>query len=337
MKRFGNLFEQITDSGNLFEAHRNARKGKTHYGEVQAVDNDLLYYLPKLQRMLTEDEYEVSPYEIFIKDDRGKKRQLYKLPYFPDRIVQHAIMQVVEPIWKATLIKDTHQAIKGRGVHSCLRRVKEAVQKDKMLYCLQIDIKSYYPSINNDKLKQVLRKKIKCKPTLNLLDKLVDSCEGVPIGNYISQYFGNLYLNQLDHYVKEVLRVRHYYRYCDDLLLLSNDSRELHSIRRIIQMELEKLGLEIKENHQVYRITERRGVDCLGYVVFPDKVKLRKRIGYAYFRAVRESLYQDNKDKITAYEGWLKHCNGKGLKKAAKRLRRRIIKERKKRGKACIK
>lgn len=313
MKRYGNLFERIISIDNLYEAHRNARKGKRHYEEVQAVEAKLDYYMQKLCIMLASGAYKVSPYATFEKNDRGKARTLYKLPYFPDRIIQHAIMQVVEPIWKATLIPDTHQAIKGRGVHSCLARVEHAVQRQGMQYCLQIDIKSYYPSICNVRLKQVLRHKIKCRPTLELLDSIVDSCEGIPIGNYISQYFGNLYLSKLDHLIKEVYRVRYYFRYCDDLILLGNCSAELHQLRRIVQLELEALGLRIKENYQVYRITPKRGVDCLGYLVYHRCTKVRRRIGLSYFRAVRRGRVAS----LSSYEGWLQHCRAHGLRTAA--------------------
>lgn len=113
---------------NIRLAHKNARKGKTAYPEVKMVDADITKYCYEIQRLLTTKEFTTAEYEMFVKKDKGKLREIYKLPYFPDRIVQHAIMQVVEPIWRGTLIADTYQSIKGRGVHKVLPKVIRAVQ-----------------------------------------------------------------------------------------------------------------------------------------------------------------------------------------------------------------
>ena len=129
MKRYGNLFKDIVDIDNIKLAHKNASKRKKHYTEVKMVDSDIDYYCKLIQDMLVNKTYTVSEYKIKHKKDKNKIRKLYILPYFPDRIIQHAIMQVVEPIWKKSLINDTFQSIKGRGVHKAKKRVEEAVQK----------------------------------------------------------------------------------------------------------------------------------------------------------------------------------------------------------------
>ena len=152
--------------------------------------------------MLVNKTFKNSKYETFIKNDKGKRREIYKLPYYPDRIIHHAIVQVVEPIWKKTLIADTYQSIKGRGLHKAIRKIQRNVRmSDKKLYYLKMDINKYYPSIQNDKLMQLIRRKIKCKDTPQLIDEIVDSTIGVPIGNYLTQYFGNIYLNSVNHEV----------------------------------------------------------------------------------------------------------------------------------------
>lgn len=279
------------------------------------VDRDEDLFMNTLKDLLDNKEFKCGEYSSFIKSDRGKERVIHKLPYYPDRIVQHAILQVLEPIWKKTLIDHTFQAIKGRGVHLCLKHVKRAVQEDGMSYCLEIDIKKFYPSIDNEILKDVLSKKIKCKDTLNILYEIVDGSEGVPIGNYISQYFGNLYLSELDHYIKEVLRVRHYYRYCDDLIVLSNDKAELREVLKYTKKWLKSVKLEIKENRQVFKITDRRGVGCLGYVVYKDKIKLRRNIVTEFESSVNSMVRSGkiNLNTLGSYYGWIKHTESSAL------------------------
>ena len=110
MKRIGNLYHLIYDIENIKLAHENARKGKAHYKEVKLVDSDVDYYCNLIHEMLVNKTFVNSPYEVFTKVDKGKEREIYKLPYFPDRIVHHAILQVLEPIWKKTFINNTYQS-----------------------------------------------------------------------------------------------------------------------------------------------------------------------------------------------------------------------------------
>lgn len=308
MKRYGNLYHKIVDIENLKLAHKNARKGKVKYKEVIEVDNNIDFYIDQLHEILTNGTYRCSEYKRFIKKDSGKEREIFKVPYFPDRIVQHAILQVIEPIWKKTLIVDTFQAIKGRGVHKCKRKVEYAVQVLGNKYCLQMDVKKFYPSISNKVLKETVRRKIKCKSTLMLLDSIIEGHEGVPIGNYISQYFGNLVLSDIDHYCKEVLKTKHYFRYCDDILVISNDKEHLHQVRKEITRLLNNKGLEVKENYQVYKISKKRGVDCFGFNVHNKTTRLRKSIAKSFGEAVSKP---DADTKIPAYYGWIKHLPNK--------------------------
>ena len=308
MKRVGNLYDKIYDIDNIREAHRNARKRKTHYKEVKEVDADVDKYCYEIQAMLRDRTFVNGQYEIFKKIEKGKEREIYKLPYFPDRIVHHAIMQVLEPIWKKTLIADTYQSIKGRGIHKAKNKIQQLLRKYKIQYALKMDIKKFYPSIDNEILKQILRKKLKCKDTLWLLDTIVDSTQGVPIGNYLSQYFGNLYLTYVDHEVKEKLGVRHYFRYCDDIVVLDNSKERLHSIRVDMASRVAKLKLMLKNNYQVQRIDDR-GLDFLGYRMFHKYTLLRTRVANGLKRA-------DRIESLASYNGWVVSSSGYNLAKS---------------------
>lgn len=313
MKRFGNLFERIIDIDNIKLAHKNARKGKTHYTEVKMVDADVEKYCLQIKEQLGAKTFTTSEYERFIKHDKGKTREIYKLPYFPDRIVQHALMQIVEPIWRGTLIADTYQSIKGRGIHKCLPKVKYAVQADKVKYYMQLDVKKFYPSINNEIMKTIVRRKIKCKDTLWLVDDIIDSCDGIPIGNYVSQYLGNMYLSKLDHIMKENQRVKHYYRYCDDILILHDDKHYLHKLLLVVKKELSDVGLKLKDNYSINKITNKDGIDFLGYVTYPQKTLIRKTIK-------RNAIKKYSNKNYHSYDGWLLHCNGHNLQRTLRRI-----------------
>lgn len=182
------------------------------------VDEDPEKYLGQLQEMLLNKTYNTSEYVTFIKHDSGKDREIFKLPYFPDRICQWAILQVIEPYLVKNFIKNTYSAIPGRGIHLALHDIDQAVQHDVpgTQYCLKIDARKYYPSINHDILKKKYRRLFKDDDLLWLLDEIIDSTPGdtgIPIGNYLSQYSGNFYLSSFDHWMKEVKHVKYYYRY----------------------------------------------------------------------------------------------------------------------------
>ena len=237
MKRYGNLYPKVYDMDNLILAHQNAKKGKGWYKEVQMVDADPEHYLKLLQEMLINKTYKTSDYQTFIKHDSGKDREIFKLPYFPDRICQWAIMQIIEPILLNNFTTDTYSAIPGRGIHLCLNKLNQALQHDvpASQYCLKLDGKKFYPSINHDILKKKYRRLFKDQDLLWLIDEIIDSTEGekgIPIGNYLSQYSGNFYFSEFDHWIKEVKRVKHYFRYMDDIVILGRSKEELHQLKK---------------------------------------------------------------------------------------------------------
>lgn len=147
----------------------------------------------------------------------------------------------MEPIWVSTFITQTYSCIKGRGIHKLAKDVKKVLRKDKegTKYCLKLDVRKFYPSIDHNILKyDVLRGKVKDKRLLAMLDEIVDSADGVPIGNYLSQFFANLYLSYFDHWIKEEVRVKYYFRYADDIVVLSDSKEELRKVLILMKMYL---------------------------------------------------------------------------------------------------
>lgn len=318
MKRYGNLWEKITSYENLVCAHMNAKKGKAHYTEVQEVDAFEHEFISSLRESLLEKSFTTSNYEVSERFDGKKVRTIHKLPYYPDRIVQHALIQICEPIWKPTFIRDTFQSITGRGTHDARKRVEKAVKKQSNLYALKFDISKYYPSVNNDTLKLICRKKIKCKDTLWLIDNIIDSNKGLPIGNYTSQYFGNLYLNSFDWWIKQELKPRNYFRYCDDIVMLDYSRSKLHEIKT---ESFEKLNSEysllVKNDWQIYPVDDR-GLDFVGFVFKSNETKIRKSIAInlknkakQIIRSYKEMTPHQIVNSIGSYWGWCKNVNAK--------------------------
>lgn len=319
MKRYNNLFDKIVSLDNLYEADKKARRQKSHRPEVMLFDKNKDKLLLDLQRKLINGEYETSEYYVY-KIYEPKEREIFKLPYYPDRIVHHAIMNIMEPIWVSAFIKGTYSCIRKRGMHKALRDVKFALKDEiNTQYCLKLDIRKFYPSIDHDILKTIIRKKIKDKRLLSLLDEIIESAQGVPIGNYLSQFFANLYLTYLDHWIKEQKKVRYYFRYADDIVILGGDKQQLRDLFYDIQDYLNnKLKLNFKDNWQIFKV-DSRGIDFVGYRVFHTHTLLRKRIKKRFCKKInklnkKQNLDKDTyKQKICSYIGWIKYCNGRNL------------------------
>jgi len=318
MKRYGNLWETITDFDNLMHAHKQAKRGKAWYREVQMVDSDPEYYIRWVQEELKNKTFTTSEYEVMDHWDGRKMRLIHKLPYFPDRIVQHALVQVCEPFWKGSFIRDTFQSIVGRGTHDARKRVEKKVKGTPGLYALKFDIHKYYPSMDNNILKQKMRKKIKCKDTLWLIDDIIDSNQGAPIGNYTSQYLGNIYLNDFDWWVKQELQPYGYFRYCDDIVLLTNSSHKAHEYRKQIFDKLGKeFNLSIKPDWQVFPVDDR-GLDFVGFVFDSGKTLLRKTIAKgiknkknSIIRSPEQMTDYQIANGMGSYWGWCKNIQAK--------------------------
>lgn len=288
MKTYNDLFNKICTINNFKIAYNNATKGKKHYKEVKGIERKgVNKYLINLLNEVKSKKYKVSNYKVFKKYTGHKWREIYKLP-MKDRIVQHAIMIYLEPIFRETFIIDTYSSIKTRGIHLALKRVKKKLKSDDYKYCLKLDIHKCYPSLDKNILKTKLANKFKDKDLLWLLYEIIDSCEnGVPIGNYTSQYFNNFYFSSFDHWLKEIKQVKAYFRYCDDMVILCKTKEELHNLFNDIKIEIEKLNVHIKDNYQIFPI-EQRGIDFVGYVIRKDYIRIRKTTKNAFICKVRK-------------------------------------------------
>jgi hypothetical protein len=343
---------------NLFLAYKNAKKGKGWYKEVKEIEKNPWYYLGLLQEMLVNHEYHTSEYETFFRKEGKKVREIYKLPFFPDRIAQWAVLQVIEPQLLAYFTDDTYSAIPNKGIHAAYRKLRHAVDTvpDEMTYCCKIDCKKFYPSVDHEILKRKYRKKYKDPELLWLIDEIIDSIStcpateeniafynlqgkpvnivtakngeqfiddvGIPIGNYFSQYDGNFYLSDFDHFMKEVVHVKHYYRYMDDICVFASTKEELHRILAVMDEYLRtELNLRIKDNYQIFP-SYIRGVDFVGYRIFRSYTLLRKstadqlKTKMSALLVKVESGQEMNYSEwcsINSYKGWLKYCDSHRL------------------------
>lgn len=198
-----------------------------------------------------------------------------------------------------------------------LKRVKKAVKTGQYNYYLKLDVHKCYPSLDKSILKQKLTKKFKDPDLLWLLFIIIDSCEnGVPIGNYTSQYFNNFYFSDFDHWIKEKKQRKAYFRYCDDMVILGNTKEELHSLFEEIKKKIEELNVKIKENYQIYSI-QKKGIDFLGYICYPDYIKIRKRTKRNFIRKITKMNLNHLSDKevnvLGSYWGLLVHADCRHL------------------------
>lgn len=343
-KRIGNLYPKIIDIDNIKLAHKNAKKDKSFYSAVIKTDKNLDERANKISEMLKNHTYKVSPYKTSVIQDKNKKRILFKLPYYPDRIIQWAIMLQIEPIFRSTMTDFTCASIPGRGIHQASKMVDKWINiyPEETKYCLKFDIKKFYPSINRSILKKLLRKKFKDKDLLIELDKIIDSMEncdlsnlnisedekqwylrpgrGIPVGSYLSQYLANYYLTFFDHWLKEDLHCNFVIRYMDDIVIFSNSKEQLWDWFEKIKSYLkDELDLDIKSNYQVFP-TNIRGVDFVGYRHFRGYKLLRKStLKTCKETAKKMENYNTNKklpnDKLwcawVSSIGWIEWCDGK--------------------------
>lgn len=310
MKRLGNLYEQIYDMDNLVLADNLASKGKSSQYGVIVHQRNKMQNLSILRQNLIDKNYKTSMYKTF-KIFEPKERDIFSLPYFPDRILHHAIMNILEPIFVSCFTKDTYSCIKNRGVHAASNELRTALNDyDNTEYCLKLDIKKFYPSIDHVILKQLLRRKFKDQDLLQLLDEIIDSAPGVPIGNYLSQYFANFYLTYFDHWIKEVKQVKYYFRYADDIVILGPTKTELHKLLTEIREYLQiNLKLTVKQNYQIFPVASR-GIDFVGYKHYHSHILLRKSIKQRFARMLKNNK---NSQSIASYLGWTKHCDARNL------------------------
>lgn len=284
-KTYNNLFPLVYDFESLHTAYLRARKGKREHKEVLLFSQNLETNLIELQNELIWGTYKTGEYRKFFVYE-PKQRLVAALP-FRDRVVQHSLVAAIEPIWERRFIHDSYACRVGKGTHAGADRAQNflrAVQRRYgRVFVLKADISKYFPSIDHAIMKRLLAKRIACTRTLHLLFGIIDSWEdapgrGLPIGNLTSQLMANIYLHELDEFVKYQLRERHYARYMDDFVIIHHNKAHLHRQRCIIEAFLsDHLRLETNRKTQVFPIGVRRGraLDFLGYRIWPTHRRLR--------------------------------------------------------------
>jgi retron-type reverse transcriptase len=304
MNRYGHLFEKVTCFDNLIQAARKAGRGKKDRISVARFFFHLESEVLTLQDVLWSGTYRMQPYRAFVIHE-PKPRKICAAD-FRDRVVHHAVCTVLDPIWDACMIRDTYACRRGRGTHAAVKRVQ--LFSRSMPYFLTCDVRRYFASIDHGVLKELLRRKIKDSVLLGLLDHFIDhpipdGCpgKGIPIGNLTSQYFANLYLGELDHLLKERLRIKGYVRYMDDFIALSNDKPMLHETISAIRGFLrDRLLLELKDEAvRVAPVTE--GIPFLGFRIFPGLLRLDGR-KWARFRCRVKALEEQYRRGLLSEE-----------------------------------
>lgn len=300
MKRHRNLYPQVTDFANLLAAAKAAQRGKRFRASVLAFNANLENEILLLQDQLISKTYQPGPYYTF-QIYEPKPRLISAAPY-RDRVVHHALCNIITPIFEKTFISDSYANRTGYGTHRALRRFKHFASISA--YVLQCDIRKYFPSIDHDILKTLIRRKVKCPHTLWLIDTIIDNSNaqesvlhyfpgddlltptlrphGLPIGNLTSQLFANIYLNSLDHFIKQTLQIRRYLRYADDFALFSDHHSELATARLAIEDHLATLRL-IMHPIKSQLFATRKGSSFVGFRLiphgstFPKSIQIRVR------------------------------------------------------------
>lgn len=292
MKRYGNLYPKIFEFENLFLATRQAQKGKRYRDNVLEFNYHLETELIRLQQELTNKTYQPGAYRTFHLTN-PKSRLISAAPY-RDRVVHHALCNIIAPIFEKSFIYDSYANRVGFGTHRALKKFTKFARNSR--YVLQCDIKKYFPSIDHEILKQLIRRKIKCHDTLWLIDTIINNSNdqetvidyfggddllapinrkrGLPIGNLTSQFFANIYLNGFDHFVKEKLKVSKYARYVDDFGLFSDDWNFLAESRIAIEEYLATLRLKIHPIKSQLFAT-KIGVTFVGFRILPNRIRVR--------------------------------------------------------------
>lgn len=339
-------WQLLTSFSNLFQAFRLARKGKREKPNVAAFEAHLERELFRLQAELRTGAYHPGTYKAFLIHD-PKTRMISAAP-FRDRVVHHALCQVIEPLFEPAFIYDTYANRKGKGSHKGIKRCQQYLQAYS--FVLKADIRKYFPSIDHDILKSIIRKKITCPDTLRLINLIIDASnpqepvaeyfygddlftpyqrrKGLPMGNLTSQFFANLYLSPFDHFVKEKLRLP-YARYVDDFVMFSNDRDELVEAQRQCEAFLgNRLRLKMHPNKTHITPCEK-GITFLGQRIFRSHRLLRKANTRRFYKRLRKRLrdFRDGKLHPDKLEQQLNSWMGHAKQADTYRLRQKILRQ----------
>lgn len=287
MKRAGNLYERIAEPENLRLAFIKSIRGKGDKADVIAYTTNLDANMRSLREQLLAEQLDVGHYHFFTVHD--PKERVICAASFPERVLHHAIMNVCEPVLERYAIHDSYACRTGKGMHTALLRAQEFIRR--YVWYLKLDIRQYFASINHETVMALLERHIKDKAVLRLIRTVLDTyCvkpgRGLPIGNLLSQHLANFYLGHLDHYIKEIIRVRGYVRYMDDFVLWADEKNALKAhLEATRSFLLSELNLGLKGNVQINRCA--RGLPFLGYRVFADRLTLGPRARRRFNRKLR--------------------------------------------------
>ncbi len=336
------MYAQIASWPNLLLAFRKAAKGKRGQPNVAAFEHRLEDNLLQLQRELHDKSYRPGAYVNFYIHD--PKRRLISAAPFHDRVIHHALCNLIEPVFERSFIDDSYANRIGKGTHRALDRCQQFARRYQ--YVLQCDIRQFFPSIDHAILRDILCHKIDDAHVLWLIDQILESGQkvhrheyemvyfrgdnllavlrprGLPIGNLTSQFWANVYLNPFDHFVKRELRCKGYVRFVDDFLLFADDKRCLWQWKATIDERLAQFRLKLHPHCQPQPVTN--GIPFLGFVQFPTRRRLKRRRGLAFQRRwnCQIKAYQMGLlsfEQLTASaQGWANHAsygNTVGLRK----------------------
>ncbi len=337
------MYCQLTSWDNLLLAYKKASKGKRGHPNVAAFEYRLEDNLLALQRELRAFTYRPGPYVSFYIHE--PKRRLISAAPFRDRVAHHALCNLIEPLFERGFIFDSYANRIGKGTHRALNRAQTFARRYP--YVLQCDVVQFFPSIDHTILRGILHRKIRDEGVRWLMDRILESGQGVlsdeyrmvwfpgddasavlrprglPIGNLTSQFWGNVYLNEFDHFVKRKLRCKGYVRYVDDFLLFGEDKAQLWDWKTALEQRLHTLRLTIHPGAQPRPVLE--GVPFLGFTVYPQRRRLKRRKGIYYQRKLHKMrlLYARGEMAISqldaSVQGWVNHVrygNTVGLRKA---------------------
>jgi retron-type reverse transcriptase len=320
MKRIGNLYQQVYSFDNLLISYYAARKRKSAKNYAIDFEWNLEKELLQIQKELRDKTYEPGKYQQFKIYD-PKLRDIFVAP-FHDRIVHHALYNVIEPIFDKGFIYDSYACRKGKGTHQGMLRLKSFLMSlnkkcgGRDFYVLKCDIRKYFDSVDKDILFSLLTRKIKDKDILWLVNKIINSTfgsKGMPIGNLTSQLFANVYLNELDKFIKHNLKVKYYVRYVDDFILLSESRRQLKEWRNLVR-EFLKNELLLELHPQKQEICPAKiGVDFLGFHIFYSHILLRQSIIRRFWKKFKKG--QMKNASFWSYFGHFKFSDWFGLKR----------------------
>lgn len=331
------LFHLITSIPNLLVAWKEFKRGKGKKRDVQEFEFYLEDNLFSLHELLVSKEYTPHPYSTFFVRD-PKLRHIHKASV-SDRVVHQALYRILTPIFEKGFIFDSFSSRLGKGIYKGIERLNNGARKTTKNwkepgYYLKGDVQKYFDSVDHTILKSFIREKIYCVDTLWLADKIINSYEkergkGIPLGNVTSQLFGNIYLNELDQFVKRTLKIKCYFRYCDDSIILSDQKSKCSAIKEEIENFLhEKLKLYLHPQ----KITIKKigqGIDFLGYVTLPHHRVLRTKTRRRIYRKIEEKIISFREGKTTkeslrqslqSYFGILKHYKGHKIRNQIEKI-----------------